>query len=52
MEDYYTEAREKGVIFIRFDKDAPPRVESADDAVRVLTLTEAGVGHGHDLTGQ
>jgi heterodisulfide reductase subunit A len=26
LEDYYTEARKKGVIFIRFDSDAPPVV--------------------------
>ena len=30
LEDYYTEAREKGVIFIRFDADAPPEVDSAN----------------------
>ena len=26
LEDYYTEARAKGVIFIRFEDDAPPKV--------------------------
>ncbi len=35
MEDYYTKAREKGVIFIRFDKDAPPAVAAADDGIHV-----------------
>ena len=35
LEDYYTEAREKGVIFIRFDKDVPPRVSSSDEGVLV-----------------
>ena len=35
MEDYYTKAREEGVIFIRFDKDAPPVVESASEGVLV-----------------
>jgi len=35
LEDYYKEAREKGVIFIRFDKDAPPVVSSSDDGVLV-----------------
>ncbi|CAB5079303.1 heterodisulfide reductase, subunit A/methylviologen reducing hydrogenase, subunit delta [Olavius algarvensis associated proteobacterium Delta 3] len=35
LEDYYTEAREKGVIFIRFDKDTPPRVTAEADALRV-----------------
>lgn len=28
MEDYYQKAREKGVIFIRYDEDAPPVVEN------------------------
>jgi len=35
MEDYYTEAREKGVFFIRFEKDAPPAVESTPDGILV-----------------
>ncbi len=35
LEDYYTEAREKGVIFIRFDKDQPPVVQSSDDGILV-----------------
>ena len=35
LEDYYTEARELGVIFIRFDKDAPPVVEAAPEGVLV-----------------
>jgi heterodisulfide reductase subunit A len=26
-EEYYTEARERGVIFIRYEKDAPPQVQ-------------------------
>ena len=29
LEDYYTEARAKGVIFIRFEDDAPPKVASS-----------------------
>ena len=28
LEDYYTEARNQGVIFIRFDRDNPPQVVS------------------------
>ena len=36
LEDYYTEAREKGVIFIRFDKDAPPQVAADNDGLRVV----------------
>jgi len=35
MEDYYTEARQKGVIFIRFTPDNPPTVAAAPDGVRV-----------------
>jgi heterodisulfide reductase subunit A-like polyferredoxin len=35
LEDYYTEAREKGVIFVRFDKDAPPAVTTDGDAIAV-----------------
>ena len=33
MEDYLTEAREKGVIFIRFDADTPPVVEASSDGM-------------------
>jgi heterodisulfide reductase subunit A2 len=35
LEDYFTEAREQGVIFIRFDKDAPPEVKSASEGMLV-----------------
>ncbi|MEE8551961.1 MAG: FAD-dependent oxidoreductase, partial [Desulfobacterales bacterium] len=35
MEDYYTEAREKGVIFIRFDEDAPPDVKISPEGLLV-----------------
>ncbi len=35
LEDYYTEAREKGVIFIRFDGDTPPKVETSKDGMLV-----------------
>ena len=37
LEDYYTEAREAGVIFMRFEADNPPRVETQDDGIRVIT---------------
>jgi heterodisulfide reductase subunit A len=37
MEDYLTEAREKGVIFIRFDADTPPQVEASADGIVVKT---------------
>jgi heterodisulfide reductase subunit A-like polyferredoxin len=35
LEDYFTEAREQGVIFIRFDKDAPPDVQSSSEGMLV-----------------
>ena len=35
LEDYYTEARKKGVIFIRFDRDAPPDVRSSSEGMLV-----------------
>ena len=35
LEDYYTEAREKGVIFIRYDQAQPPEVRATDDSVIV-----------------
>ena len=35
LEDYYTEARKKGVLFFRFDPEDPPEVESAAAGVQV-----------------
>ena len=35
MEDYYTEARRQGVIFIRFEDDAEPQVTATDDGILV-----------------
>jgi heterodisulfide reductase subunit A-like polyferredoxin len=35
LEDYYTEARKQGVIFIRFDQDAPPDVQPSSDGLLV-----------------
>ncbi len=35
LEDYYTEARKQGVIFIRFDRNNPPAVNASDDGVLV-----------------
>ena len=35
LEDYYKEARDKGVFFIRFDSDAPPVVEASPDGIHV-----------------
>ena len=34
-EDYYREAREKGVLFIRFDRDNPPVVERTGEGLTV-----------------
>ncbi len=39
LEDYYTEAREKGVLFFRYTADAPPVVE-ADDAGLSVTFRD------------
>jgi heterodisulfide reductase subunit A-like polyferredoxin len=35
LEDYYQEARQLGVIFFRYDTDAPPRVEARDGGLSV-----------------
>ncbi len=35
LEDYYTKARQKGVIFVRFDKEHPPEVEATDEGLLV-----------------
>jgi heterodisulfide reductase subunit A2 len=35
MEDYYTEARKLGVIFIRYQKDSPPVARAADEGMLV-----------------
>ena len=42
LEDYYTEARQKGVVFIRFDEETPPIVErrpEASETSQDLTVT-------------
>jgi heterodisulfide reductase subunit A-like polyferredoxin len=39
LEDYYTEARHRGVAFFRFSKDQPPQVEMTDDGLFV-TFTD------------
>jgi heterodisulfide reductase subunit A-like polyferredoxin len=36
LEDYYTEARKKGIIFSRFDVDQPPEVASNGNGVDVV----------------
>jgi len=35
LEDYYTEARKKGVFFFRYDAEDPPVVDSSADGVEV-----------------
>lgn len=35
LEDYYTEARQQGIIFSRFTQDNPPTVESTDNSLLV-----------------
>jgi heterodisulfide reductase subunit A-like polyferredoxin len=35
LEDYYQQARQKGVLFFRFDAEAPPRVEPCEGGVQV-----------------
>jgi heterodisulfide reductase subunit A-like polyferredoxin len=39
LEEYYTEARKKGVIFFRFDAENPPVVEASEAGVEV-TFTD------------
>ncbi|MBW1805102.1 MAG: CoB--CoM heterodisulfide reductase iron-sulfur subunit A family protein [Deltaproteobacteria bacterium] len=39
LEDYFTEAREKGVIFIRFETDNPPDVKASSDGL-VVTIKD------------
>ncbi len=35
MEDYYTEARQQGVLFVRYTKDKPPVTVSSDEGVLI-----------------
>ena len=43
LEDYYQEARKLGVLFFRYDTDAPPRVEARDGGLSV-TFHEGIIG--------
>jgi heterodisulfide reductase subunit A len=36
QEDFYREAREKGVVFVRYDPEAKPRVEAVGERLRVV----------------
>jgi len=38
LEDYYTGARRQGVVFCRYSQDDPPRVEAADEGIRVTFM--------------
>ncbi len=40
LEDYYTEARKKGVIFIRFDSQTPPDVQASSDGNLLVTVKD------------
>ena len=49
LEDYYTEARRQGVIFIRYKKDEPPKVKSEKDGV-VVTFKDHVLGRDLQVT--
>jgi heterodisulfide reductase subunit A-like polyferredoxin len=38
MEEYYTEARRRGVLFFRFEPDHPPKVEKTADGIEVTFM--------------
>ncbi len=40
LEDFYTEARKKGVIFIRFDSKTPPDVKTSPDGGPLVTVKD------------
>jgi len=40
LEEYYTKAREKGVIFIRFDSETPPAVKPSSDGDLLVTIKD------------
>jgi heterodisulfide reductase subunit A-like polyferredoxin len=40
LEDYYTEARNKGVIFIRFNRETPPEVKTSSDGGLIVTVKD------------
>ena len=40
MEEYYTKAREMGVLFFRFAPEDPPVVEKGDDGELLVTFTD------------
>jgi len=49
-EDYYREARERGVIFVRYEADDKPRVETiTEDNQKLLRITAKDPLSGEDL---
>jgi heterodisulfide reductase subunit A-like polyferredoxin len=44
LEEYYTKARNMGVIFSRFNKDDPPRVEKSADGGLTVTFMDHVLG--------
>jgi heterodisulfide reductase subunit A len=40
QEDYYEKARAKGVIFVRYETDDPPKVQDGDDGKLNVTFTD------------
>ncbi len=43
-EDRYREARKKGAVFIRFDKDSPPKVKKGKDKALKVQVTDQILG--------
>ncbi|MFW9810997.1 MAG: hydrogenase iron-sulfur subunit [Candidatus Thorarchaeota archaeon] len=43
-EDKYREARKKGVVFVRFDKDSPPEVKKGKDKALSITVMDQVLG--------
>ena len=48
-EDLYREAREMGVIFIRFDRDTPPQVTQVDGGALSVTVKDHVLGRPIEL---
>ncbi|MHA1882736.1 MAG: hydrogenase iron-sulfur subunit [Candidatus Thorarchaeota archaeon] len=44
VEDKYREARKKGIIFVRFDKDSPPKVKKGKDKALRVDVTDQVLG--------
>ncbi|MFW9795219.1 MAG: hydrogenase iron-sulfur subunit, partial [Candidatus Thorarchaeota archaeon] len=43
-EDKYREARKRGVVFVRFDKDSPPVVKKGKDKALIVTVVDQVLG--------